>query len=307
MTEQKMTTAQTSGNTKPEVCNKKRNFQLTLNNELFDENEEPMIIEAKEQLMTKYHLIMNYLTNLKYQYILSCIELNDAGFNHIHIFIQFNSPHKLSIKHLQGAHIEECRGSVNSNINYIKKDGDILDEYGTPKYITGNPSIKDISLSRFSDISENGEAKFYRVYKEIKKDFQPTFNTKKNVYYIHHLNNLTKIKNKNNFNNYKFFEVKEGKIKVWSNNLILQSKYINKNNIDQIFNPLNQPLNYKYYPADIENIIICFDDIEDPDILDDIDYHLIDYKGFIDNKNNLIKTIKDEDELDQGELDEYEI
>lgn len=249
MSGENLATAQTSGNTKPEVFNakKKRMFQLTLNYE-----QDPDIEQAKVILLKKYDTLMKYLRGLKYQYIYSCLETNEKGYYHIHIFIQFNTPHNLSIPKCEGAHIEECKGSINQNINYIKKEGTILNELGKPNYITGNPNIKDISLSRISDIHNNIDYRFYNVVKKIKQDIQPTFNTKKIVYLIDFLDDL----DKNRFNDYQFFITKNKKIKACPHNLILTFKQAkNEKYLDWIFNKFNKP-NNKFYPADIENIII---------------------------------------------------
>ena len=92
---------------------KARAYQLTLNE------------------VEKYEGVINYLKSLKYRYIVSAKEkAPSTGHEHIHIYIQFKSPRELSIKKCLGAHIEKCRGTPKQNQDYIKKDGDIIDELG---------------------------------------------------------------------------------------------------------------------------------------------------------------------------------
>lgn len=50
---------------------------------------------------------------------------------HVHIYVHLTSTYRLSKKILAfGAHIEICRGSPKQNIAYVKKDGNIVYEYG---------------------------------------------------------------------------------------------------------------------------------------------------------------------------------
>lgn len=254
---EKTATAQTSYNTNEEVCFKKwkqgkyRDFLLTLNCEINND-----IDLSKTELFNKYYLIKKYLTSLKYNYFISSLEINKHDFYHIHIFIQFNTPHKLSIKKLEGSHVNIINKTINKVIEYVKKDGVILDELGIPKYISGNPTIKDISLSRFSDINENGNAQFFRIYKEIKKDNQGLYNTSKKLY----------IKSKlptENFNDFNFLKLKDHKIKLWPIKMIINENILTENLLDLILNNYNEPIQYKYFPADIEEILFIIpNDIE---------------------------------------------
>lgn len=288
-------TAQLTGNTKPVNCfdgKKKRNFQLTLN---YEQN--PDINQARVELLKKYHLVLNYLVSLKFQYIISCIELNTNGYYHIHIFIQFNTPHRLSINKLEGAHVEICRGSVNQNIDYIKKEGTILDELGNAKFILGNPTIKDVIKSKMSDILENIDFRYYRVCKEIKKDYQPTFNTPKNVYIIKDLNDLHISLLSND---YQFLCVQNGKIRILPSNLILKNNQLITKNLNFIFNKFNEP-NNKHYPADINNIIIEYKEKYN------IKYYLGEYDKLITKIIDLDNNNENEGELDSDYSEsEYE-
>ena len=115
---------------------KGRNFQLTLN--------EP----------EKWNDLRLYVTSLAaMQYIIACKEkAPTTGHEHIHCYVQFKNPTKLVISKLQGAHVENCKGSAQQNIAYIKGEdkeepGEIIFEDGTP--LKKGKSIADIkAMSR---------------------------------------------------------------------------------------------------------------------------------------------------------------
>lgn len=129
---------------------KSRSFQLTLN--------EP----------ERYNELMNYIKNLKsLNYLISCLEeAPTTGHKHIHIYLQFKNSIKLSIKKLCGAHIEICRGSPKQNIEYIEKEGNIIEEYGErPKQ-----GIKTIGDLLEIDNPEVLDWRMYRTWKQAKAD-----------------------------------------------------------------------------------------------------------------------------------------
>ena len=103
-----------------------RNFQLTLNK------------------IDEWESICKYLCSLSYQYIIACKEIAPTtGHEHIHVYIQLKvNLNKLSKKKLLTAHIEKCFGSPQKNIDYIRKDGNIIFEAGKPKLV-GKISIED--------------------------------------------------------------------------------------------------------------------------------------------------------------------
>lgn len=253
------TTPQISGNTnagdfsdlvKKHDFKQKRDFFITLN---YEKDED--IEKAKLTLLNKLNNIIKYLMSLKYRYILTCLEKNTKGFYHIHIFIQFNTPHKLNIAKMEGANIQIRRGSVNECINYLRKDCVILHEYGNPAYLLGNPSIKDIAMSRFSDIDEQTNGKYYRVYKEIKHDRQGLINCNKTIYIIDNIDNL----DLNKFKNYNLLDMKQGKIKYWPINMIVPNNLVNENNINALLRKMNKPIQSKFFANDVENIIFELD------------------------------------------------
>lgn len=109
-----LATAQCSGNTTPSHF-RARAFLLTLNEvEKYD--------EIKEKLKTLKSC----------DYVISCREnAPTTGHEHIHIYAHFTSSYKLCKKILQtGVHVDICRASPQQCIEYVKKDGNIIDEWG---------------------------------------------------------------------------------------------------------------------------------------------------------------------------------
>lgn len=293
MADQK-TTPQISGNTNAgdfsELVQKhdfkqKRDFFITLN---FEQDED--IEKAKITLLKKLNNILKYLLSLKYRYILTCLEKNTKGYYHNHIFVQFDTPHKLNIDKMEGANIQIRKGSVNECINYLRKDCVILHEYGNPAYLLGNPSIKDIAMSRFSDIDIQTNGKYYRVYKEIKHDRQGLINCDKTIYIIDNIKNL----DYNKFKNYNYLDIKQSKIKYWPINMIVKNHLINENNIHALLRKMNEPIQSKFFANDVENIIFELN----LDVINDI--HL--YNKIKEYNNHKIIFLYDTGELDTEEM-----
>lgn len=269
-------TGLTTGN-KPKLY--KTDFQLTLNNEKNGD-----VDACNFVLMQKYNKLIDYLTNLKYRYIISCLEKNSKGFNHIHIYIQFDKARKLSIKKCQGAHVEICRGSTQENIDYIKKDGNILIELGTPK-IYRKASINDIINNTNNQDLKDLDIRLIKCINEVKNNSilwdQPIFNTSKDIYF---LNNY----DKNIINNCKCINIIKDKFQGLSNNILIdltdyidydyaysdeitiQNKLLNLN-IYPLLQKLNKPLNcinQNFYPADIKKIVFIYSN-GDKDTIDE--------------------------------------
>lgn len=103
-----------------------RRFQLTL-------NEVEMFESIKEYLVQ----------HPKFRYIIACKEnAPTTGHEHIHIYVCFNKPVQLSMKKVHPAHVEKCFGDNKSNVDYIRKDGNVIFEQGEmPKGDVG--SIED--------------------------------------------------------------------------------------------------------------------------------------------------------------------
>ena len=92
-------------------------FQITMNQvEVFDD-------------------VREYIESLKpFQYGIACQEIAPTtGHKHIHMFVQFTRGVRLSLNKLMGTHVEKCKGSPQQNVDYIKKDGDIIWERGEMK------------------------------------------------------------------------------------------------------------------------------------------------------------------------------
>lgn len=127
-----------AGNTKPAAQIRARSFQFTLND------------------IDKYEKVKNKLMEYKnFRYLISCKEeAPTTGKEHIHIYVNYKEKTRITPSKLYGAHIEICKGSPKQNIDYIKKDGHILDEIGD-KPAQGRYSSKDLLKTPISDIIDN--------------------------------------------------------------------------------------------------------------------------------------------------------
>lgn len=127
--------------------NQARRFQLTLNE------------------IDKFEDIKKYLINhQKFRYIICCKEkAPTTGHEHIHIYVCFTKPVKLSMKKIHPSHVEQCLGDHKSNVQYIKKDGNIIFEEGEPpKGDVGN--IDDQWNKLIEQIHTNTVDKDSRLY-----------------------------------------------------------------------------------------------------------------------------------------------
>lgn len=111
-----------------------------------------VVLRARAFLITlnevyKYEDLKAVIRKLKScDYFLSAKELAPTtGHEHIHIYIHFESSYKLSKKIMSfGAHIDICNyGTPQDIINYVKKDGEILDEIGKEPH-QGFHTVKDL-------------------------------------------------------------------------------------------------------------------------------------------------------------------
>lgn len=67
-------------------------------------------------------------------YVIACQELAPTtGHKHIHVYVQWGKRTRICAKKFLGAHIENCKGTPQQNVDYIKKEGDIIFEQGTLK------------------------------------------------------------------------------------------------------------------------------------------------------------------------------
>lgn len=137
-----------SGNTTPSAI-KSRAYQLTLNQ------------------TDKFEGLINEFRKLKScDYRIACLEkAPTTGHEHIHLYVHFNNPYKLSKKIMSfGAHVEICKGSPKQNIDYIEKDGNVILEEGErPRQ--GCCSVKDLKeITNPDDLNWNQ----YNTWKNIK-------------------------------------------------------------------------------------------------------------------------------------------
>ena len=140
-----------SGNTKPDegIIIQARHFQLTLNE------------------INNYNKIKNYLMGLKnINYFISCLEVAPTTQKkHIHIYIQFEKSFRLRSRKVCNCHIEKCRGTPQQNIDYIKKDENILDEWGEPRN-SGNYTIENIKKLEKEE-REQLPIQYYNIIQKI--------------------------------------------------------------------------------------------------------------------------------------------
>lgn len=153
------TTTEVAGNTKPATSYKARHFQLTINN------------------LSTYEKVLEYLLNLKtLRYLIACKEnAPTTGKEHIHIYANFNKPISLSKKKTLGAHIEYCRASPKQNIDYIRKDGNIIYEYGEePKQGKLNYNYDEVKNLTTKEILDNEDLNITqkKMLLNIKNDIQ---------------------------------------------------------------------------------------------------------------------------------------
>lgn len=88
--------------------------------------------------------VIAYVRSLSPNYMIACREnAPTTGHVHMHLYAQFVNARRLSFKKLCGAHVDVCRGSCQQNIDYVKKDGDIIVEEGTPRF-KGGVTIQDV-------------------------------------------------------------------------------------------------------------------------------------------------------------------
>lgn len=144
-----------SGNTIPSCVSKARMYQITLNE------------------VDKWDDLLDYLWYNRKQsqrdasYLIACAEkAPTTGHEHIHCFIHFGTPVALSVKKCCGAHIEKCRGSVKQNIDYIRKDGNIIEELGEEPHQGYASTIRDLKTLNEDDVMPM----FYNVYKKVKAE-----------------------------------------------------------------------------------------------------------------------------------------
>lgn len=124
-----------------------RAFQLTIN--------EPEKFEALRDEFLKLKTC-DYMIAAKEQ-------APTTGHEHIHLYVHFNKPYSIN-KKIQSykQHIEVCRGTPKQNIDYVKKDGQIIFEFGEQPH-QGLKTVKDLKEMTAEEVPPQ----YYRIKKEI--------------------------------------------------------------------------------------------------------------------------------------------
>ena len=119
----------------------------------------------------KWNDLRLYLTSLKnLQYIIAGKEkAPTTGHEHIHCYCQFRKPQTISFSKMQGAHSEECKGSAQENIGYVKKPGaEIIFEDGTPLFKGGHTIAAIKAMSK--EEREKLPIQYYKIVKDINQN-----------------------------------------------------------------------------------------------------------------------------------------
>lgn len=156
-------TTHASGNT-IQMLSKSRNFILTVN----------------EKSLEHYNDIKTYLTGLKSNTYYLCCEHIGQNNKHYHIYVQFKTPIKLSIKKLYGCHIDKSRGTPQDNVKYLRCQDDKhikkniksvqIDEIGEIRNWGGVSNIKQIKESTKEELEETLPINLYNIAQKIKHE-----------------------------------------------------------------------------------------------------------------------------------------
>ena len=118
----------------------------------------------------KYDAVKAYLTGLKsFRFLIACKEkAPTTEHEHIHIYACFNHSIKMSNAKLCGAHIERCFGDHQSNMDYIKKDGNVIDEIGKEP---AQGSFSQLTVGELRKISNPDElpSRYIKQWRECKR------------------------------------------------------------------------------------------------------------------------------------------
>nr|QTE03336.1 MAG: replication-associated protein [Cygnus atratus CRESS-DNA-virus sp.] len=121
----------------------------------------------------QYQFVICYLKCLKtMDYLISCEEVAPTtGHKHIHIYAHFSQTYKLSKRLLSfGMHVEICKGSPKQNIDYIRKDGHILDEIGEPPH-QGLQTVADLkSVSCPDELDWKQYNTWFKIQSSVSND-----------------------------------------------------------------------------------------------------------------------------------------
>lgn len=166
-------TTQDSGNTSPSSAKiewKGRAFQFTIHKlETFDG-------------------ITEEFKNLKScRYMIACMETcPTTGKQHIHLYVNMSMPYRLKKKIIEyGAHIEICKGSPKQNIEYVRKDGNIIFEWGDEPHQGTSYTVKEMREMKTPDELDWRQVNTWMKLKSMPQKIKKSEWSKKiEVYYI---------------------------------------------------------------------------------------------------------------------------
>lgn len=133
--------------------------------------------------------VLSYVRGLCPNYLIACKEkAPTTGHVHFHVYVQFPNTRRLSLKKLCGAHVEKCLGSPEQNIKYIKKEGDIVCEEGSPRlnYMPSIKQVKDMTPAERDGLPANMYNIIQKINDEEKKYIKGTeYHKDVAVYYVY--------------------------------------------------------------------------------------------------------------------------
>lgn len=124
-----------------------------------------------------YQDIVDYLKGLKGWRYLLVTEHHGKENKHYHVYVQYDSSKYLSYSRLYGAHVEDCKGSAQQNIDYCwAKDEKHLKEGVTATLITEEGEVKlkggawSVKAVREAEDPDELPATLYNTWKKVKRD-----------------------------------------------------------------------------------------------------------------------------------------
>lgn len=118
------------------ITKRARRFQFTLN----EIDKYPQLVDAIK-------------SRVSYKAMISCKEIAPStGHPHIHVYALFSNP--VRWRQVCGEHIEICRGSHKSNIEYITKNGEILDRCNIEEVRDTKMTGKELQMMDYDDVMQ---------------------------------------------------------------------------------------------------------------------------------------------------------
>ena len=118
------------------------------------------ILTLNEKSLEHYEDIKEYILNLKSNTYYLCCEHIGQENKHYHIYCQFKTPIKLSLKKLFGSHVEYTMGTPQDCIKYLRCEDD--------KHI--KQGVKSIQIDEEGEIRKTGSFKTIREVKQMTQD-----------------------------------------------------------------------------------------------------------------------------------------